>query len=443
MSVLEKLTALGQKISPGLWKLIGNTGWLFADKILRMVFGLLVGVWLARYLEPQQFGLYNYAIAFSGFFGMFANLGLDHIAVRNIVRQPSEKNEILGTTFVLKLIGGCVTLLVAVTSVSFVRPGEGLTRLLVAITAAGAIFQAFDTIDIWFRSQVQSKYTVWAKTSAYLLLNVGKIVLILMQAPLVAFAWAWLSELILDAVGLVIAYQIKGENPTFWRCNWGRAKIMLQESWPLILSGVAVTIYLKADSIMLGAMIDDESVGIYSVAVRLSEIWYFIPTAIVSSVSPSIIQAKEVSETLYYQRLQKLFNFVSGLAYAIAIPMTFLASPLIDNIFGEQYQAAGPVLSLHIWASLFVFVGVARGPWTITQGFMKSSFVTKACGAILNVLLNLWLIPNYREMGAAIATVVSYGVSDYVLFIVWPPFRNNIGKIMTKSMTLSFLWLRK
>jgi len=443
MSVLEKLAALGQKISPGLWKLIGNTGWLFADKILRMGLALVIGVWVARYLGPEQFGLYNYAISFAGLFTMFATLGLDSIVVRNIVRQPAEKDEILGTTFGLRLMGGCFVVFLAVTTVSLVRPGEDLTSLLVAIIAAGAIFQAFDTIDLWFQSQIQSIYPVWAKTSAYLLLNLGKIGLILIQAPLVAFAWAWLSEFIFAAVALAFSYGSKGHSLSAWRFNLGQAKVMLRESLPLILAGVAVTIYLRADAVMLGAMIGDESVGIYSVAVRFSEIWYFIPGAIVSSVSPSIIQAKEVSETLYYQRMQKLFNFVSGLAYAIAIPMTFIASPLIIYVFGEEYQAAGPVLSLHIWASLFVFVGVSRGPWIITEGFTKSSFVTKSCGAILNVLLNLWLIPKYRELGAAIATVISYGFSDYVLFIIWPPFRKTIGMMMTKSLTLSFLWLRK
>lgn len=127
MSVLEKLAALGQKISPGLWKLIGNTGWLFADKILRMGLALVIGVWVARYLGPEQFGLYNYAISFAGLFTMFATLGLDSIVVRNIVRQPAEKDEILGTTFGLRLMGGCFVVFLAVTTVSLVRPGEDLT----------------------------------------------------------------------------------------------------------------------------------------------------------------------------------------------------------------------------------------------------------------------------------------------------------------------------
>ena len=142
MILLDKLTALlSQKISPGLWKLIGNTGWLFADKILRMGLALVVGVWVARYLGPQQFGLYNYALSFAGLFTVFATLGLDSIVVRNIVRQPAEKDEILGTTFGLRLMGGCFVVFLAVTAVSLVRPGEGMTKLLVAIIAAGAIFQ--------------------------------------------------------------------------------------------------------------------------------------------------------------------------------------------------------------------------------------------------------------------------------------------------------------
>lgn len=150
-----------------LQKILANTGWLFVDKILRMGVGLLVGVWVARYLGPEQFGLYNYALSFVALFSAFATLGLDGIVVRDIVRDPSYKNEILGTAFILKLLGGISTLILAVGAVSLLRPHDNLTRWLVGIIAAGTIFQAFDVIDFWFQSQVQSKYTVYAKNVAF------------------------------------------------------------------------------------------------------------------------------------------------------------------------------------------------------------------------------------------------------------------------------------
>src|ERR1051325_10626811 len=109
---------------PNLRKIVGNTGWLLADRILRLGVGLFVGVWVARYLGPEQFGLYNYALAFAGLFGAFATLGLDSIVVRDIVSNPANKNEVLGTAFVLKLIGGGGSLLMALGAIVLMRPGD-------------------------------------------------------------------------------------------------------------------------------------------------------------------------------------------------------------------------------------------------------------------------------------------------------------------------------
>lgn len=140
--------------SPTLRQLVTNTGWLLADRVVRLGGGLVVGVWLARYLGPEQYGLYNYAIAFVSLFSSFATLGLDGIVVRDLVRHPDQRSETLGTTFGLKLLGGCLILGLSLGAVNLYRPQDTLSHWLVGITAVGALFQAFDTIDFWFQSQV-------------------------------------------------------------------------------------------------------------------------------------------------------------------------------------------------------------------------------------------------------------------------------------------------
>lgn len=178
-----------------------------------------------------------------------------------------------------------------------------------------------------------------------------------------------------------------------------------------------------------------EAVGIYSVAVMLSEVWYFIPMAIVSSVAPSIIAAKKISEKVYYERIQKVFDLMALIAYSIAIPMTFLSSWIILLLFGENFAGAGPVLAIHIWAALFVFLGVAASPWRLNEGLMKFSLVTTPTGAIINVALNFILIPAYNVVGAAIATLVSHFVSAILVLFIIQRTRKIIF-IMVKSILL-------
>jgi PST family polysaccharide transporter len=426
-------------VSPQLSQIVGNTGWLFSEKILQMVLGLLVGVWVARYLGPTEFGFLNYALIFTSLFSPLAKLGLDRIVVRDIVQNPSDKNKILGSCFLVKFIGGIVAYLLTFVVISKLHPNDIISRNLVMIIGFGLCFQVFYTIDFWFQSQVKSKYTVWSKNLAYVLVNLIKIVLIYVKAPLVYFAWNVLIEVILSAIGLVIAYRLTGEKIQSWKINLSQCKKMLKDSLPLMFSGMVVMIYLRVDIIMLEQIFGSESVGIYSVATRISELWYVVPTAIVSSVSPSIIEAKSLGNTLYEYRLKKLFTLITCLAYAIAIPMSFLATPIVKLMYGEAYIVSGSVLSIHIWASVFVFLGLGKGIWIVAEGLTNFSIISTTCGAVVNVMLNLVLIPQYKEVGAAIATVISYGCADYLVYIVYPRFKQ-IGRLMTEALILKSLW---
>lgn len=202
------------------------------------------------------------------------------------------------------------------------------------------------------------------------------------------------------------------------------AKSLVKESWPLILSGVTIMIYMRIDQIMLGEMVGNQAVGIYSAATRISEIWYFIPMAVVSSVSPAIFAAKQNSETLYVKRIKQLLRLMVLISLVIALPMSFLSGTIITILFGNGYAEAGQVLAIHIWASLFVFMGVATSPWFIAEGLTHLSLRRTLMGAITNVVLNLFLIPAYAGIGAAIATVISQAFASFFSNLTHAKTRN-------------------
>ncbi|QSV64650.1 MAG: flippase [Dolichospermum sp. DL01] len=436
LDIKKKLSLL--KSSDRLRGIIANTGWLFADRILRMGVGLFVGVWVARYLGVEQFGVFNYATAFVALFSTLSTLGLDAIVVRSIVREPEKRSEILGTAFWLKLFGGIAALVLAVSSIIVVRHDDQLTISLVAILSSVGIFQAFDTIDLWFQSQVQSRYTVIAKNTAFVIIALVKVTLISIHAPLIAFAWTSLGEVGLGAIGLIISYKVRGYSPWLWPWSSPLAKTLLKESWPLILSGVTIMIYMRIDQIMLGQMIGDKAVGLYSAATRISEVWYFIPMAMASSVSPAIYATKEVSESLYYRRIGQFLRLLSWLSIVLAVPMSFLSGTIITVLFGKSYEASASILAIHIWASLFVFMGVGTSSWFIAEGLTQFALRRTIMGAITNVFLNIFLIPTYGGVGAAIATVISQAVASFLSNATHPKTRK-IFKLQVKSL-VPFNW---
>lgn len=439
--MLAKIKEIQRNLSPSFRKIISNSFWLMADNFLRLGIGLIVGIWVARYLEPKQFGILNYAIAFAGMFGVFAKAGLDSIVIRDLVRYPESKNEILGTTFAIKLICGIGAFLLAVSAGFLIRADDPKMPMIIGIISFSMVFQVFDTVDLWFQSQVQSKYVVYSKNAAYVLVNIAKVVLIKMEAPLIGFVITAFAEIALGSIGLAIAYHLSKQSFKFWHGSVQTAKKLLRESWPNILAGFSIGIYMRVDQLMLGSMVGDEAVGTYSVGVRLAELWYFLPLAISSSINPRIIQAKQEGELAYYDRIQRSLNFLVMIAYLVAIGMTYFSKYIIALLYGSNYAAASTTLAIYVWAGLFVSVGLVKGIWITTEGLLKFGFITTLIGAMINVVLNLVLIPQYSSTGAALATVISYGISDYLILFLYPPSRK-LGFAITKALTLDLITRR-
>jgi PST family polysaccharide transporter len=380
-----------------------------------MGFGMLVGVWITRYLGPEQFGILAYVQAVVALFLAFSTLGLDQIVIREIVKDVTQKGRILGTTMALRLMGAVVAMVSSVLVVALTRPGDYMVHLLAAIIASASVFQAFDTIDLWFQSQVQSKYSVIVKNSVFVLMALLKGGLILMGAPLVAFAWATLAEAALGAYCLLVAYRWQKQDLSLWRVDGRRAKALMHDGWPLILAGLTVMIYMRIDQIMLGQLGGNKAVGVFTAALRLSEVWYFVPIALVSSVMPSIFAAKQVSEEYFYGKLLLLFRVNVVLALTIVLPVTFFARHIVVFLYGLAYASAGPILAIHIWSAVFVFLGTAQQAWFIAENRTKRALFRAMGGAVVNITLNIILIPRYGGLGAAVASLVAQLTANLIM----------------------------
>ena len=389
---------------------MGNMGWLMVDRIVRMGTGLFVGVWVARYLGPVQFGSLNFAFSFIALFGTMTTLGLDGLVVRELLQNTEDTHEILGTTLMLRGIGGFLAVGISFVAIRLMQLHDWQALLLVSIFSLTLIFQAFDTIDLLFQSQVRSKITVWAKNGAFLVFAAVRVFLIYVKAPLWTFAAAMTAEIALGAVGLVLGYRLSGGKIISWRSSKKRAAQLLQQSWPALFSGIAIMVYMRLDMVMLKVMQGDLAVGLYSAATKISEVWYFVPMAIVSSVSPAIMRAKDNPE-LFYGRLRKLFSLMTLTAFIVGSIVALASHAIVHTLYSDGFSGAAPVLAVHVWASVFVFLGIAQSPWDITKNLLRLSLYRTVAGAAINIAMNLVLIPRYAAMGAAIATVASYAVS--------------------------------
>ena len=403
---------LSAKISENNWSNEGfkrytkNTGYLFLEKIVRMLVVIFVWASMARYLGAEKFGIFSFSLSFIYLFGIAADLGLEHIVIRDLVKGIYKRSQVVGTAFILKLLGATLAI-VLILVLSNCLSIDTYTKLIVSILSLQLFFRSFDAIDFYFQSRVLSKYAVYSQIGGSLVTTVLCLSFIYLKLPLQYFACAVVVEAVVTSLGLSIFYIKKHQKVSSWHFDINIGRNLLGDAWPMILSGFAIAIYMRIDQIMIKEMLGASAVGYYAAAARISEAFYFIPTAITTSLFPAIVNARKNDPLKYKNRIRVLFSILFWSAMTIAIVGSLAAEPIIKILYGETFSAAAAVLSIHVWANVSVFLGEVRHKWAVNENLQIFTMFYLILAAFLNVGLNLILIPVLKIQGAAIATVAA------------------------------------
>jgi O-antigen/teichoic acid export membrane protein len=430
MNFLPNFSTLKQH--SGIRKYFSNTSWLLGERILRMGVSLFVGIYIVRYLGPEKYGLLSYTMSFVWIFSALLDLGHREIIVRELVLYPEQRNVILGSAILLRL-SGAVFLVSGVAIGLQLVDNDEQTSLMIVIIALGMAFQSWELIDYYFQSQVQSKYTAWAQTVQLIVASLIKIYLIIWQAPLIYFAAIFSLEYVITAALFLLMYKWQVGSFPIRNCNLKYAKQMLKNSFPLLLTGTAILIYMKIDQVMLKELVGTETVGTYAAAVKLCEVWYHIPVLIAVSLYPAIIGVKDKDPALYHAQLQKLYTLLVWVALVLAIPITFLADWIIYILYGNEYIESVIILKIYVWAGIFVSMSLANNKWMVIENFQNYILLTTLLGMSSNIIFNVILIPSYGAPGAAVATLISYGIGSYLSLFLFAKVRKGFW-FATKSI---------
>lgn len=390
--------------SKSFLKYFFNTGWLIGRQFAKLVVGLFVGIWVTRYLGPERFGIYSYAISFSVFFQVLASLGLNHIVVRDLVRYTDKLDVLLGTTYWVKLFGSFGSLALSVIVLLLLPNLESELKLYIFILVFGTAFSSLQVIDFYFQAKVESKYTVIASLVTVLLTAAIKIVLILLKAPLIAFVCvAFFSGLSLG-LGYLYFYKKKGLSVRTWKFDRKLAKSLLSESWPLILSGLSISIGMRIDQIMLKDFVGMENLGIYATGVRLAEILVFLPGVISQSIFPKIVS---FDLDLERHKIITIIRYIFFLLCLMALVITLFSKYIVVILYGAEFMPAYKVLQILIWTIPVTYLGIITNQLLNIKSHQKIVFWKQFILLVFNVALNLILIPKYGIIGAAWATLIA------------------------------------
>lgn len=415
-----------------------NTLWLVGDKVIRIIITIFLTAYLSRYLGVENFGKLNNAIAWYTLFGAFATMGLDSLLIRDLVRNPEDKERILGTGLGIRAIASLICYTLCLVTVYIESPGEADSsfRIITAIISIGMLFQSFDIIDYYFQSQTASKNTVIAKLSAFVLSSGAKAYLIYIQAGLESFAWIWMLEFFVSALLITQLYRSKENSIRAWSFDRVMAGRLIKEGAPIFVAYVASYTYMKFDQIIVGRMLGYEAAGLFSASARLYEMCFLIITVITPSIYPSLINIHDRPE-LFFKRYQQITSVFSFLGYGLVIGTMLLAPFIINLQYGAEYDASANILRLQIFGMLFMFNGGLRSSYLAIINRQDIIMVTSILSAILNITLNLLLIPVYGVMGSAWATVITVFLAIFIGNVLYKDthvlFRMQLNGFMLKG----------
>lgn len=379
-----------------------------------MVISLVVGVWVIRYLGPDQYGQLNYVMAYVGIAVVLVALGMDSFLIRELVNTPERKSEIIHTAFVLRIIIAGISFLGLISILYF--SGESKQVFLLFFLVVPQLFSsAFSVVDLAYQADLKSRITIIARNSFFVFGAVLKTIAIITHQNLYVFATLMVLDIVLADIFLFCYYRSRYAKTQLNGITKAYTRELLFKALPFALSSVAIIVYMKVDQILLKKLASTKEVGYFTAATKVAEVFYFIPLVVTGSLFGMLVSAKKTSLKKYLLAQRKIFFFLVVLSILISVIVFIFSSIIIQLLFGTEFLASMDVLQLYIWSVIFIFAGVAFNQLLVIEEMQHIILYKTLIGVGLNILLNIILIPDYGAVGAAVATVITQFISSIAI----------------------------
>ena len=401
-----------------------------------MASALFVGILVARYLGPENYGIMNYVISYVALFSVFATFGLDNIEIRELSRQNDKKDTILGTCFSIRILFAVLAYLGIVFSLSIYKT-DRFTSLMILAYGLTLFTGTGNILRNYFTSIVQNKYIVKSEIFRTFIGAGIKILLLWLKAPLEYFIYAQLFDTVLVASGYYISYKSIVGSVRLWRFDKTIVGFILKESFPLVLSGAAVIIYQRIDQVMIGNMLNKTEVGYFATAGKFVDLIVFLPTVLVQTVTPMLIRAKENHPETYEAKKKTFVSITTWTAIIMSLVVSTLAYWLITYTYGVKYAPAIPVLQIMAFKAIGMALSSSGGQIIIMERMQKWAFIRNIIGCFICIILNYVLIPRFGVIGSAAVTIVTVLFTGCLANIFIPPY-HKVMKIQLYALFMGW-----
>lgn len=398
-------------------KIIQNTSFLLISNIFSYIIGFLTITYTAIYFGAENFGILSLALAFTGLFGVLMDLGLNSWMIREIAKDKSITNKYYSNIAVLKIIFSILTFFLIVLVVSIIGYSQTVANTIYLITLSMIFNSFYGTFNSVFTAYEKMLHPSISIILNSILLFLGILITMYYQSGIIFFAtWYIISSLIV-LVYSVISYSYKFHLPKF-EIDTGFWKSTIKEAWPFGVTTMLISIYYWIDSLILSIMVGNEAVGWYNAAYRLISVLLFIPIVFNTAIFPVMSKFYGTSSDYLKISFEKYFKYITIIAIPMGVGITILANKIISLVFGLAYVNSIIALQILVWSAVFVFMSGAFA--RLLEVSNKQLVLTKisAILVIINISLNVVLIPTFSYVGASIVTVITELLSFLLCVIV-------------------------
>jgi O-antigen/teichoic acid export membrane protein len=410
--------------------LLKNVSWSLIGRIVQIANALIIGVIIARYLKPDQYGILNYAAGYVAMFPLITEFGLTGILTRELAKKSTDRDSLIGSAIFLRFALSLLTIILIFISLTLFKE-DGMMRNYILINAINFIFLSVSmTINNYFNSQLQNDQNVKAEIFRVGVLAVIKIMCVLLKAPLFVFIiLTAVDSAVLLVYSLPLFVKFYG-NLSKLKVNKTYIKILLYGSFPLLLEGVTGVFYQKLDVVMTGKLLDAEAVAYYVVALKFVDFAIFIPLVLIQTMTPMLVRKfeecnydRENSEYIRFKN--KVGDIITYSGLFVTLCLIISAYPVITILYGADYHLSIPLLQILAIKGLFCGLAYPVSAIIVSEGRQKLVFLTNVIGAAVYIVLSFILIPKLGLTGVALSTLISFIVGAYFANFLIPRYRKD------------------
>jgi|GEM_PF-6292281 len=394
-------------------KVLRNTLWISVGQVVELLIALVFGILITRYLTEADFGMMNNSIAAMNTLLPLATLSTSGIVMKKLVENKESEGTIIGTMLFFRLGSGVISALLLLAFAFLFNADDQLMKYLCVIQTFALIVNFHELFATWYNFKLQAYKYVIFRLITCILVCVYKGLILHSQLSVEWFCYSNVLDSILITIICFLSYK-KNSDRTL-SINFSLGKQIIVESRFFIVSGVLTALLIHVDKFILQKMISKTDVGIYTAAVYIGTLWGFVLNAMIESARATIISAKNENMQLYKRRMQQLYSAVIWSGILVAICITLVSPYLLTILYGEKYSNGGVILGIICWSVVFQFIVRARNVWFILENKNKYELIFTAFGIVVNVIMNLLLIPQFGLIGAAISAVLTqFGIAIIV-----------------------------